>query len=84
MIAMDACYLCSREGLTKCSECYKPICRAHVEEMKGKALKEHALCTSCYKKRKLKRMQKYVIIVFVVLILLVVLGLVFTSLKLWG
>ncbi|HUT81962.1 MAG TPA: hypothetical protein VMZ29_12230 [Candidatus Bathyarchaeia archaeon] len=81
---MLECYLCSREGFTNCSVCYKTICKVHAEEVKGKTLKEVAICSSCKKKKRLKRIQLYVIIAFFVMIIAIVAGIVFTSLNIWG
>ncbi|NHJ39786.1 MAG: hypothetical protein FK731_07110 [Asgard group archaeon] len=81
---MDSCYICSREGITKCSICYKTICRIHSEDEKGKDFELKAICTSCKKKRRLKRIQIYTILAFIIMAIGIVIGIVITSQTLWS
>ncbi|NHJ46343.1 MAG: hypothetical protein FK733_01015 [Asgard group archaeon] len=80
---MSKCYICSRDAKTRCTSCYKDICNAHAEDEKITNGEISAICTPCIKKRKLKRIRLYTIIVFIVMAVAIVLGVVFTSQTLW-
>lgn len=81
---MEKCYICSRDGISNCSTCYKPICKIHAEDKKGKGIELKIICTSCLNKRRLKRIRIYTILAFVIMIAAIVIGLIITSLTIWS
>ena len=81
---MEECYICSREAITKCANCYKHICKIHAEDEKGKGYELKSICTSCKKKRRLKRIRMYTIIAFIVMAIAIVIGVVIAYQIYWG
>ena len=81
---MSQCYICGRDSEARCSECRKDVCKAHIEDEITKDDDLLVICSSCNRKRKLKRIRTYTVVGFLVLVALIVLGVVFSSLSLFG
>jgi hypothetical protein len=81
---MTECYICSRDATTRCVVCYKDICKLHAEDEKKTGLEAKYICTSCKKKRRLKRIRIITIITFLVMATAIVLGVVLTARTLWS
>jgi hypothetical protein len=85
---MSECYICGRETIARCSTCRKDICKVHSELGKGKSLETSTFtdytCTSCNKKKRLKRIQIIAFAVCAIMGIAIVLGLVFSYRFLWS
>ena len=77
------CYLCGREGYTECIVCRQTLCKIHAEEEIGKSMDLIAICTSCKRKKSLKKIQTYTIICFIIMAVAIVIGVIITSRFLW-
>ena len=85
---MTECYMCGRETVSRCSVCRQDICKVHTEFGKVGSIEtsptsDH-ICTSCKKKKRLKRIQTIVITVCAIMGVAIVLGLVFSYRFLWS
>lgn len=85
---MIECYICGRETIARCSVCRHDICKIHAEFGKGGGIEigsvSDYICTSCQKKKRLKRIQTIVIIICGIMGVAIVLGLVFSYRFLWS
>ena len=85
---MTECYICGRETIARCSVCRQDICKVHTEARKGEILETSFtlayMCTSCKKKKNLKRIQTIVIVICGIMGIAIVLGLVFSYRFLWN
>ncbi len=85
---MTECYICGRETIARCSVCRQDICKAHTEAGKEEILETSSnlyyICTSCKKKKNLKRIQTIVFVICGIMGIAIVLGLVFSYRFLWS
>jgi len=85
---MTECYICGRNTIARCSVCRQDICKVHAEAGKGEILETGSfpdyMCTSCKKKKNLKRIQTIVIVICGIMGIAIVLGLVFSYRFLWS
>ena len=85
---MTECYICGRETIARCSVCRQDICKVHTEFGKGGNIEPSAssdyICTSCQKKKRLKRIQTIAIAVCAIMGIAIVLGVAFSYRFLWG
>jgi hypothetical protein len=80
---MEKCHICSREAITKCTTCYKSICKIHAEDEKGKGFELKSICSSCKKKRRFRRIRTYTVLAFIVMAVAIVIGVVIASQIYW-
>ena len=85
---MTECYICGRNTVARCSICRQDICRVHTEAGKVEILEASStldyICTSCKKKKTLKRIQTIVIDICGIMGIAIVLGRVFSYRLLWN
>lgn len=85
---MTECYICGRETIARCTVCRHDICKIHAETGKELPLETSStleyICTSCMKKKRLKRIQTIVIVICGIMGIAIVLGLVFSYRFLWA
>jgi len=85
---MSECYICGRLKIARCSVCRQDICKVHAEFRKGGNIEATAspdyVCTSCKKKKRLKRIQIIAFAVCAIMGIAIILGLVFSYRFLWS
>ncbi|NHJ86656.1 MAG: hypothetical protein FK734_14420 [Asgard group archaeon] len=76
---MTECYICGRQEYTTCHVCRRSICRLHSEEEGSNPLDLYAICTSCLKKKKLKRIRTISVVLIVAMAVIVAVSLILNA-----